>query len=210
MDSIKTKEEWLQEIADLKARIETLERTQAGEKFSQEALRFSDEKFSKIFKSSPDMVMITSMRSGLFLDVNNSGEKLIGYSAEELVGHASTNLNIWYDPEDRVRMVAELNQKGSVRDFEASLCHKSGKVIFVSIAADTIEIQDQYYIIAVVRDITERKKMERALKNKMADLERMNKFMVDRELKMLELKKRIRELEAGQSPKLPGQPSENT
>jgi len=55
----------------------------------------------------------------------------------------------------------------------------------------------------IIRDITERKKMEEELQKKMHDLERFNKLAVGRELKMIELKKRIKELEArlGEKPR---------
>lgn len=52
--------------------------------------------------------------------------------------------------------------------------------------------------IESIRDITSRKNVEAELKRKMDELERFNKFAVNRELKMVELKKRIGELEAGQ------------
>ena len=46
------------------------------------------------------------------------------------------------------------------------------------------------------RDVTQRRQAEQVIKEKVTELERMNKLMVDRELKMVELKNRIRELEA--------------
>ena len=50
-------------------------------------------------------------------------------------------------------------------------------------------------IIGLMEDITERKKTEKELKEKIQDLERFSKFAVDRELKMEKLEKRIKELE---------------
>ena len=53
------------------------------------------------------------------------------------------------------------------------------------------------YFVAVFDVITERKKKEEALKNKIEELEKLNKILIGRELKMVELKKEIRELKVG-------------
>jgi len=50
-------------------------------------------------------------------------------------------------------------------------------------------------LILIVRDITENKQMQEKTEEKIKELERLNKLMTDRELKMIELKKRIKELE---------------
>lgn len=52
------------------------------------------------------------------------------------------------------------------------------------------------YFAAIVRPITEMKKREAAMKNKVDELEKINKLMVGRELEMVELKGKIAELEA--------------
>lgn len=44
-------------------------------------------------------------------------------------------------------------------------------------------------------DITERKRAEEDLKKRIAELERMHRIMVDRELRMKELKEQIKKLE---------------
>ena len=53
------------------------------------------------------------------------------------------------------------------------------------------------YIVCTARDITEHKKAEEELKKKMRELETFQKVAVGRELKMIELKKKIEELEMG-------------
>jgi PAS domain S-box-containing protein len=51
------------------------------------------------------------------------------------------------------------------------------------------------FIVGIIRDVTELKRMEGELRNKMRELEIFNKAAVDRELKMIELKGRVKELE---------------
>jgi hypothetical protein len=54
----------------------------------------------------------------------------------------------------------------------------------------------EFSFIAMIRDITARKKVEGELQEKLLELERMNKMMIDRELKMSELKQKIAVLES--------------
>ena len=54
---------------------------------------------------------------------------------------------------------------------------------------------DNHEVIIILRDVTEKKKTENEIKNRNKELEIINKMSVGRELKMIELKKKISELE---------------
>ena len=55
-----------------------------------EALRESEEKFSKAFRFSPDAIAITTIKDGRFIEVNDSYPRLTGYSREEVIGHSAS------------------------------------------------------------------------------------------------------------------------
>ncbi len=56
-----------------------------------EALKKSEEKFVKAFKSSPVAIAMTRISDGRFLEVNKSLEKLIGYTRDELLSNTTTS-----------------------------------------------------------------------------------------------------------------------
>ena len=58
-----------------------------------------------------------------------------------------------------------------------------------------MEIDGKQFLQATVRDISEQKKREEEFKNKVEELEKINKIMIGRELKMVELKEKIKKLE---------------
>ena len=114
----------------------------------------------------------------------------------------------------------ELRQQGTLR-FETSLVTKDGASMPVEISANQVRFHELEYNCAVVRDIGERKKAQAELteyrdhleelvrrrtaeiERQKAELERLNRLFVGRELRMIELKGRIRELEGqggGQTP----------
>ena len=81
---------------------------------TEKALRESEEKFSKAFRSSPDAIAITTIKDGRFIEVNDSYPRLTGYTREEVIGHSATEFGIWARAEDRARMVQILKERGRV------------------------------------------------------------------------------------------------
>ncbi len=140
-------------------------------KKSEEALRFSESKFSKAFRSSPSPVTISSLAEGRYIEVNDSFLQLMGYSREEVIGHTTLDLNIWNQPEDRAKMREILQEQRAIRDLECAFRTKSGEVRIALLAAEIIEVNGEPHILVVTNDITERKKMEEDLRRTRDKLE---------------------------------------
>jgi PAS domain S-box-containing protein len=133
-------------------------------KETEEALRESEEKFSKAFRSSPDMIVITTVKDGTFIEVNDSFAENTGYTREEVIGHRSDEINIWVNKEDRLRMVELLKEQGKVCQEEYEFRTKSGKIRTWLFSAEQINIGNKECIISITIDITERKETEKALR----------------------------------------------
>jgi PAS domain S-box-containing protein len=129
-------------------------------KQAEEALRESEEKFSKAFRSSPDIVSISTLKDGRYIEVNDSFTQITGYSREEAIGRTSDELNTWATAEERDRMIRILLTKGRFHNEEFIARSKSGKLQILSISAEVIEIGGVPCVIAVSTDITERKQAQ--------------------------------------------------
>ncbi|MBP8171748.1 MAG: PAS domain S-box protein, partial [Pseudomonas sp.] len=70
-----------------------------------EALRASEDKFAKAFRTTPDTMVITDRASGVFIEVNPAFERQFGWSQSEATGRTSSELNIWASPAERQRML---------------------------------------------------------------------------------------------------------
>jgi PAS domain S-box-containing protein len=136
-------------------------------KQADEAVRASEEKFSQIFKLSPDAITLTRMEDGLYLDVNNTFLEILGRSYEEVVGHSSLpgDLDIWCDPKDRERMVQALKENGEITGLEAKFRGKNGQNISGLLSARIMEINHETCILMITRDITERLKLQEQQQN---------------------------------------------
>jgi signal transduction histidine kinase/ActR/RegA family two-component response regulator len=81
-----------------------------------------------------------------------------------VIGRTSLELKFWERPEDRTRLVEMLWEHGSVHDLEIIYRTKSGEQRIALDSAEAIEIAGQECIIAILRDITERKFLEKQLR----------------------------------------------
>jgi PAS domain S-box-containing protein len=139
-------------------------------KQAEEALRESEEKFSKSFHASPDAMGIVTEKDGKFIDVNESYIRMTGYSKEELIG-TTTDIHNWVRPEDHTRMQKMLQEKGRIYNEEFDYRTKSGEIRTRLLSLEPITINGEPCRIGVSTDITEYKRMERKLKEALADLE---------------------------------------
>lgn len=144
------------------------------------ALRRSEEKFSKAFHASPDSIVITRAEDGTYIDVNDAFLESTGYTREEIIGRSSTDIGLWADPDARMVMLKLLNQYGQVRNLDVRFRFKSGEVRELLWSADVIEYGGEACLIAISRDVTDQRHLEKELLESDARL-----YMKHEELKNL-------------------------
>ena len=131
---------------------------------AERAVRSSEEKFARAFQASPDAVTLTRLSDARFIDVNEGFVAMTGYSRAEAVGRSSLDLNLWSDEATREGVLRQVNETGRVRDLERPFRRKDGTLIVCSFSAEVAEIGGERCLIAVTRDLSERKRAEAALR----------------------------------------------
>jgi len=134
-----------------------------GRKKSEEALRESEEKYRAIFESFSDVYYRTD-REGRVTIISPSVKTQADYDPEDVIGHYVTDFYVI--PEEREAFTEELKKSGYINDYEIKLRGKNGRVIDVSVSSKIIIGKDGYPegVEGVLRDITRRKKAERAVR----------------------------------------------
>ena len=128
---------------------------------AKEAIRISEDKFQKAFRASPEWMVITTLEGGFYVDVNETFLRTTGYKREEVIGLSAVELSIWVDLGQRAKMVERLRKQGKVSNFEARFRMKDGTIRTVLWSAELINYGDEKCLLAVTRDITHRKQMEK-------------------------------------------------
>lgn len=133
-------------------------------KQAEEALKESEERFSKAFDTSPAAMGISRLADGLLTDVNKAFLQLFEFSREEVIGHTSNELGSFAYPNERAELASLLQQKGKIQNLEMPFRTKTGKPIREIVSISEITYKNQAYLVSTLVDITERKKAEEALK----------------------------------------------
>jgi PAS domain S-box-containing protein len=133
-------------------------------KRTEDALRDSEERFRATFMNSADALLIVTLDEGTIIDVNDAFEELYGYTREEAIGKTTLQLHLYARPADRARALAEVRAKRQLRGFEAVARKKSGEEFNASLSTNGFMLGGKWHLAAAVRDITERKQAERALR----------------------------------------------
>jgi PAS domain S-box-containing protein len=154
-----------------RSRVETEPRREIGiaglQRFRQiaeheEALRQSEEKFSKAFASSPDAIVMTRVGDGQIVEVNESFVRLSGYSREEALGRTTLDLDMWVDRQDQAKYLAALRDHGGVREQEVKLRGKV-EVRDALLSGGMFRLGEELVALTTIRDVTEARRAEQAL-----------------------------------------------
>ncbi|MEM7355464.1 MAG: PAS domain S-box protein [Acidobacteriota bacterium] len=122
---------------------------------AERKVQMSEEKFAKALRVSRDIMAISSLTDGRIVDINDSFERLTGFSREEVLGHTAMELGLWGKPQERPRMVEQLEAEGAVRDLPGSFCTKSGEVRRCTFSAERLSIDGEPFLLSVTRVIEE-------------------------------------------------------
>ncbi|MDD4137761.1 MAG: PAS domain S-box protein, partial [Methanoregula sp.] len=129
-------------------------------KMDEDAIRAAEEKFSTVYRQSPDIIWISELESGRFIDVNDAAERIFGYTWEECIGRNSLDLGIWVNPDDRAVLIQEIRKEGRVERSGTILRRKNGEIFHAECSASTIHIRGTEYLIITIRDISGIKRVE--------------------------------------------------
>jgi PAS domain S-box-containing protein/putative nucleotidyltransferase with HDIG domain len=132
-------------------------------KQAEEALQKSEERFSKAFQASPVMIVIFGIDNARILEVNDTFEKVSGFSRQAAIGKTALELGLWANPADRDRIVSKLVTDGRLRSAEIQFVTRNGMTLTCLFSAELIELGGEKCSLAVLEDITERKRAEEAL-----------------------------------------------
>jgi two-component system NtrC family sensor kinase len=133
-------------------------------KKAQEALRESEEKFSKAFQASPSSISISRMSDGKFIEVNDTFLRDKGYTRQEVIGHTAEELHISASIEEKTVIRNALKNHKKIYNEEIPYRIKSGEIKTGLVSAEVINIGNEPCMIVINTDITQQKLAEKQLR----------------------------------------------
>jgi PAS domain S-box-containing protein len=127
------------------------------------ALRASEEKFVKAFRSSPVAKTLATFPEGRFVDVNEAFLRDTGYG-REVIGRTAGEVGSWSDEERQRQLLDRLRIGRRVTNEEFEYRTRSGENRTGLISMELVDLGGTPHVLAASFDITERKRMEAALR----------------------------------------------
>ncbi|SKA02413.1 PAS domain S-box-containing protein [Trichlorobacter thiogenes] len=137
-------------------------------------LQESEEKFSRAFNASPALMALSTLEDGVYLDVNEAFQQMLGFTREEAIGKSSLELGIFVDYGQRLELKRQLEEQHFVRNSKIAVRSKSGKQLYGLFSAELIRLQQQDLLLTVMVDITDRVNAEHDLLEAKAAAEAAN------------------------------------
>jgi len=159
---------WVYDISSFKRVEDELSGAKArlGRRLDQntEALRRSEETFSKAFHNSPTIGVIGTLRGRVLLEVNRKFVELLGYTRDDVVGKTIDELQLFAEPDVLGRLQRLAAADGHIKDFELLMNRKGGGTLVGLVSAEIIEVENEKCLMVDIQDITERKQAEDELR----------------------------------------------
>jgi diguanylate cyclase (GGDEF)-like protein/PAS domain S-box-containing protein len=148
-----------------------------------------------VLDNSADII-VTTDTEGRIVEFNKGAERILGYSKEDVIGTKAKE--IWVRPEERDDILKILEKEGYISNYETQLVAKDGRDIDVSLTLSYILNSKKGILgtVGISKDITEKKKLERAIEERNLELQELNERLEQKVIERTkELEKANRELE---------------
>jgi len=173
-DEDKSREQLLEELAHLRQRLAALEVSEGRREPAEDALRESEERYRLLVESVKDYAIFMLDPEGRVTSWNEGARRIKGYEAEEIVGE---HFSIFYPREDaergRPEEVLRLAVEKGAYEEESPRVRKDGSRFWASVVITALRDEGGNLrgFVKVVRDVTERKRYEEALRRQAELLE---------------------------------------
>jgi len=147
---------------ELEQRVKELEKEYVRYKHVEAELRESNEHYKILFDKSAIAVFRTSIKDGKILSVNDAGVQMLGFSSKQELISEYNAYRAYVNPDDRKKLLNELNSKGQIENFQAEFYRKDGTTFWGAFYAKIYPKEG--YLEGTAIDITSKKQVEEALR----------------------------------------------
>ena len=174
---------------------------------SQEELRRSEERFSKIFQVNPIAMCITEIDTGIFVEVNQNFLTALNCTREEIIGASAFDIGFWPSNEERKEMIEKVIKEGTARDLYFDFLIPNGTRLCTMLSAVQIYFRGETFLLSCIKDVTREhsaldelemlnENLEARVISRTAELEHAHKILNDEYTKRNRLYRALQQTEA--------------
>ncbi|MDP1566423.1 MAG: PAS domain S-box protein, partial [Polaromonas sp.] len=119
---------------------------------AEDRLRLSEDRFSRIFRSSPAAIVVQSLEDMAVLDVNPAFERMYGYSREEFIG--GTDARLWRNPEERRAFQRHMGLAGRAINLPVEGRARDGRRLHVLLSTEIEGMGHGRIVVSTITDAT--------------------------------------------------------
>jgi PAS domain S-box-containing protein len=153
-------------------------------KKAETSLRQSEARFATAFRMTPVPTLLARADGFAITAVNEAFPRIFGYGQDKTVGRSAEELGLWISDSARTKFEATVRRTGYVLGLETCMRHEDGTEIDCLVSAERVVIGEDDYVLAVLQDITERKRSERelftAIETVMADTSWFSRGLIEK------------------------------
>jgi PAS domain S-box-containing protein len=127
---------------------------------AEEALRHSEERFTRTFQMAPVAMAIGARDGHLLCEINASFTRLTGYGASAIIGRSLTDVGLWAGEDTGREIEAAIEQGGALRGHEAGIATREGGHIDCLVSTEAFTLNGDECLLWAFQDITQRKATE--------------------------------------------------
>lgn len=137
--------------------------------YTEAQRKWGQELFAIAFQNSPQWISITTLKEGIFVEVNEGFCRMSGYSRSDVIGRNPQELRLW-PPGTKEEFAKAIEQKKEIKNYEVPLCRKDGTILNVLVSAKLVDLYGEACLVTIVTDITDLRKFE----GRLARLDKLN------------------------------------
>ena len=132
----------------------------SAEAAARDALKRSEERFSKAFDFSPIGLIITRESDGRYIEVNSAEERTLGHARATLLGRTSLQIGPWQSAAHRQHFIDTLRRDGRALGYDTVLRNQAGQLVDCRLFAERIEVNGEPCVLTATINVSEQKRQE--------------------------------------------------